>query len=52
MKIIKIEIPDDYLTDLQKAADAADISLDSQVCVAIATWIALRTARGEDKDEK
>ena len=47
LKQIEVEIPDDYMAEIKKAAEEADISVNSQLCVAIATWIALRNARGE-----
>ena len=39
---IEIEIPPEYLAELQKAADDAKITLNSQILVAIAGWVLRR----------
>ena len=40
---IELDIPPEYLAELQKAAGAAGISLQSQILVAIAGWYLRRT---------
>ena len=37
-KKIEVELPPEYLADLQQAADNAGISVNSQILVAIARW--------------
>jgi hypothetical protein len=39
MKKIEIEIPDDYLVELQRAASKDGFSLNTQILIAIAIWI-------------
>ena len=39
MKKIEIEIPDDYLVELQRAASKDGFSLNTQIMIAIAIWI-------------
>ena len=41
-KKAEIEIPSEYFAELQKAADEAQITLNSQICVAIAGWMLRR----------
>ena len=39
MKKIEIEIPNDYLVELQRAANKDGFSLNTQILIAIAMWI-------------
>ena len=39
MKKIEIEIPNDYLVELQRAASKDVFSLNTQILIAIAMWI-------------
>ena len=47
-----IEVYGETLDELQRAADAAGISLNSQICVALEMWIESRKERrgGENCD--
>lgn len=51
MKKLEIEIPEDYLTELKTAAEEAQITLNSQVMVAIATWIYTRIDADKEVSE-
>lgn len=39
LKKIEIEIPNDYLVELQKAADSSGFELNTQILIAIAIWL-------------
>ena len=49
-KKVEIELPPEYLTELQKAADEAQITLNSQICVAIAGWMLRRVGSPDARE--
>ena len=49
-KTLEIEIPSEYFAELQKAADEAQITLNSQICVAIAGWMLRRVGSPDARE--